>query len=196
MTATNESTVVLDRMVQAVERVRERLLRAVRALDSANVPYAVVNDNAVAAWVATIDEAAVRNTRDVDILLNRSDLDLATTAMEVAGFIHRQSMGVTMFLDGPDGKFRDAIHVLFAGEKVREEYVAAAARVEESEWLGQFQAIALEALVRMKLTSFRDKDRTHLRDMIEIELIDAAWCQRFIPELAMRLQDLFDHPEG
>ncbi len=196
MTATNESTVVLDRMVQAVRKVRTRLLRAVQALDAANVPYAVIDDKAVAAWVATIDEAAVRNSRDVDILLNRSDLDSATTAMEAAGFVHRQSMGVTMFLDGPDGKFRDAIRVLFAGEKVREEYLAAAASVEESERLGQFQASSLEALVRMKLTSFRDKDRTHLRDMIEIELIDATWCQRFIPELAARLQDLFDHPEG
>ena len=196
MTATNESTVILDRMVQAVEKVRERLLRTARALDAARVPYAIIGGNAVAAWVATIDEAAVRNTRDVDILLNRGDLDAATTAMEAAGFVHRQSMGVTMFLDGPDGKFRDAIHVLFAGEKVREEYVAAAARVEESQRLGQFQAISLEALVRMKLTSFRYKDRTHLLDMIEIELIDATWCQRFIPELAARLQDLFDHPEG
>jgi hypothetical protein len=116
--------------------------------------------------------------------------------MEAAGFKQRQSMGVTMFLDGPEGKFRDAIHVLFAGEKVREEYLAPAARVEESEWLGQFRAISLEALVRMKLTSFRDKDRTHLRDMLEIELIDATWCQRFIPELAARLQDLINHPEG
>lgn len=196
MTAANESTVVLDRMVQAVEKVRERLLRTARTLDAARVPYAIIGGNAVAAWVATVDEAAVRNTRDVDILLNRSDLDLATTAMEAAGFTRRQSMGVTMFLDGPEGKFRDAIHVLFAGEKVRDEYVAAAARVEESEWLGQFQAISLEPLVRMKLTSFRDKDRTHLRDMIEIELIDATWCQRFVPELATRLQDLFDHPEG
>ena len=196
MTAGNESTVVLDRMVQAVEKVRERLLRTARTLDAARVPYAIIGGNAVAAWVATVDEAAVRNTRDVDILLNRSDLNLATTAMEAAGFTRRQSMGVTMFLDGPEGKFRDAIHVLFAGEKVRDEYVAAAARVEESEWLGQFQAISLEPLVRMKLTSFRDKDRTHLRDMIEIELIDATWCQRFVPELATRLQDLFDHPEG
>lgn len=196
MTSGNESTVVLDRMVQAVEKVRERLLRTARTLDAARVPYAIIDGNAVAAWVATVDEAAVRNTRDVDILLNRSDLDLATTAMKAAGFTHRQSMGVTMFLDGPEGKFRDAIHVLFAGEKVRDEYVAAAARVDESEWLGQFQAISLEPLVRMKLTSFRDKDRTHLRDMIEIELIDATWCQRFVPELATRLQDLFDHPEG
>ncbi|HEY4262062.1 MAG TPA: hypothetical protein VGM98_17970, partial [Schlesneria sp.] len=70
MTAANESTVVLDRMVQAVEKVRERLLRTARALDAARVPYAIIGGNAVAAWVATVDEAAVRNTRDVDILLN------------------------------------------------------------------------------------------------------------------------------
>jgi hypothetical protein len=39
--------------------------------------------------------------------------------------------------------------------------------------------LSLEALVRMKLTSFRDKDRTHLRDMLEVELIDETWTKRF-----------------
>ncbi len=196
MTETNHSTVVLDRMVQAVEKVRERLLRTARTLDAAGVRYAVIGGNAVAAWVASVDEAAVRNTRDVDILLNRADLDAATSAMARAGFVLRQSMGVTMFLDGPEGKFRDAIHVIFAGEKVREEYIEPAARVDESEWLGQFRAISLEALVRMKLTSFRDKDRTHLRDLLELEMIDATWCRRYAPALAARLQELIDHPEG
>lgn len=196
MTETNESTVVLDRMVQAVEKVRERLLRTARTLDAAGIRYAVIGGNAVAAWVATVDEAAVRNTRDVDILLNRADLGAATTALATAGFVLRQSMGVTMFLDGPEGKFRDAIRVIFAGEKVRDDYIAPAARVEESEWLGQFRAISLEALVRMKLTSFRDKDRTHLRDLLELELIDATWCRRYVPELAARLQELIDDPEG
>lgn len=32
----------------------------------------------------------------------------------------------------------------------------------------------LEALVRMKLTYFRDKDRVHLRDMLRVGLIDAS----------------------
>lgn len=193
---TMEPTSILDRMVYAVEKVRERLLRAANALDVAGVKYAVIGGNAVAAWVATIDESAVRNTRDVDILLNRDDLEAATSAMSAAGFCPRQSLGVTMFLDGPDGKLRDAVHVIFAGEKVREEYVEPAASVDESEWLGQFRAISLEALVRMKLTSFRDKDRTHLRDMLDIELIDATWCTRFVPELGARLQDLVNTPEG
>ena len=58
----------LDRMVRAVEKVRERLLRATAALEKAGVPYAVAGGNAVAVWVTRVDESAVRNTRDVDIL--------------------------------------------------------------------------------------------------------------------------------
>ena len=48
----------------------------------------------------------------------------------------------------------------------------------------------------MKLTSFRDKDRTHLRDLIEVGLIDASWCSRVQPELALRLSQLLENPEG
>ncbi len=48
----------------------------------------------------------------------------------------------------------------------------------------------------MKLTSFRDKDRTHLRDLIEIGLVDATWPNRLPNELAARLQSILDHPEG
>ena len=54
----------------------------------------------------------------------------------------------------------------------------------------------LDALVRMKLTSYRDKDRTHLRDMLDVGLIDQSWVGRLPPELAARLQALIDNPEG
>jgi len=50
--------------------------------------------------------------------------------------------------------------------------------------------------VRMKLTSYRDKDRTHLRDLISVGLVDASWPRRFPQELADRLQQLLDNPEG
>ena len=43
---------LLDRMVLAVEKVRERLSRAAAALEKAGVPYAVIGGNAVAALVA------------------------------------------------------------------------------------------------------------------------------------------------
>ena len=48
----------------------------------------------------------------------------------------------------------------------------------------------------MKLTSFRDKDRTHLRDLLAVGLVDASWLTRLSPELAARLQQLIDTPEG
>ena len=55
------------RMIRAVEKVRERLRRAVAALEAAEVPYALVGGNAVAAWVSRVDEAAARNTQDVEM---------------------------------------------------------------------------------------------------------------------------------
>jgi hypothetical protein len=64
-----EESGVFDRMFAAAEKVRERLNRTCHALESAGIPYAIIGGNAVAAWVATIDDGAVRNTRDVDILL-------------------------------------------------------------------------------------------------------------------------------
>src|SRR5256885_3076787 len=107
-----------QRMIRAVEKVRDRLLRAVRALETAKIPYAVAGGNAVAAWVSRVDEAAVRNTQDVDILLRREDLERAKPALSAAGFVFRHAKSVDMFLDGPGAKARDAIHIVFAGEKV------------------------------------------------------------------------------
>src|SRR5437867_6424340 len=90
---------ILDRMERAVAKVRERLLRATAALNQAGIPYAVVGGNAVASWVATVDEGAVRNTRDVDILVRRSDLPALTVTLEAAGFVHDELLDVDMFRD-------------------------------------------------------------------------------------------------
>ena len=66
----------------------------------------------------------------------------------------------------------------------------------ESVSFKSYRVLSLEALVRMKLTSNRDKDRTHVRDMLSVGLIDASWPARFPPELAARLQHLIDTPDG
>ena len=66
----------------------------------------------------------------------------------------------------------------------------------ESESAGFFQVVGLEALVRMKLTAYRDKDRTHLRDMISVGHLDDAWPARLPPELGARLKKLLDDPNG
>jgi hypothetical protein len=185
-----------ERMIHAVEKVRARLDRAVAALEAARVPYAVAGGNAVAAWVSRIDEAAVRNTQDVDIVLRRADLDSAKAALSAAGFIFRHVKSVDMFLDGPNAKARDAIHIVFAGEKVSSDYVTASPDVTEVDSSGPFDVVDLEPLVRMKLTSYRLKDRVHLLDMINVGLIDDTWPSRFSGELGERLQSLLDNPDS
>ncbi len=186
----------LQGVVNAVEKVRLRLLKAAAALRAADVPYAIAGGNAVALWVSRVDEAAVRNTQDVDVLLRRQDFDLARTALEGAGFVHRHVAGMDVFLDSTTAKPRDAVHVVFANEKVRPHEPLANPDVSESEDAGPFHVIALHALVRIKLTAWRDKDRTHLRDLIDVGLIDATWIATLPPILADRLRQLLDTPLG
>jgi len=185
-----------ERMIRAVEKVRARLDRAAAALQGAGIPYAVAGGNAVAAWVSRVDEAAVRNTQDVDILLRREDLERAKAAMATAGFVFRHVKSIDMFLEGPGAKARDAVHVIFAGEKVSADSLAPSPDVNEVDTAGPFHVVDLEPLVRMKLTSYRLKDQVHLLDMINVGLIDVSWPNRFPPKLAARLQTLLDNPES
>lgn len=185
-----------QRIERGVEKVKDRLNRVAKALGDADVPYAVIGGNAVQIWVAQVDEAAVRNTRDVDIILNRSDLAHAKQALAVAGFTYRHVKGVDMFLDGPDAKARDAVHVVFAGEKVKDEYSEAVPDIQSLPMEKGLRTLPLDKLVRMKLTSYRLKDRVHLQDMIDVGLIDNTWPDRFPLELNKRLQSLIDNPDG
>src|ERR1043166_7225605 len=186
------SQVSWERMSNAIEKGRRRLMRASAALEKAGVPYAVAGGNAVAAWVSRVDEAAVRNTRDVDIMVRRSDFSAARSALEQAGFVYRHVAGVDMFLDDANAKARDAVHIVFAAEKVRPDYLEPAPDVSESEHTEAFSLRSLDALVRMKLTSFRDKDRMHLRDLIDVELVDRSWLNRIPASLRSRLEDLLN----
>ncbi len=192
-----------ENMSKGIEKVRDRLLRATRALDEAGIDYAVIGGNAVAAWVSRVDDSVVRNTRDVDLLVRRVDMKTITGAMAAAGFIHRSVsiLGgkgrIEMFLDGPGAKARDAVHLIFAGEKV------SPASPEPSPGVGQvdlsheeFRLLELDALVTMKLTSYRRKDQVHLLDMIEIGQLDASWLDRVPTSLRDRLQALLDDPDG
>ncbi len=202
MTVTALHPVSWKRMEQGIEQVRLRLEKAAGALRSAGVPYAVVGGNAVAAWVSRVDISAVRNTRDVDILLRRADIVRAKDALESAGFVHRRvaSLGkagaMDVFLDSADAKVRDAVHILWAGERVLPGAVEATPELGLTEAAEGFELIPLKDLVRMKLISFRDKDRMHLRDLASVGLVDDSWLADLSGTLAERLRAILDDPEG
>jgi hypothetical protein len=179
-----------DRYLMALEEVTHRMQRITAALEKAAVPYALVGGQAVALWVATKDPAAVRTTKDVDILLRREDLARARAAAD-AEFDYFEVMGVGMFLERSDPNPRKAVHIVWAGEKVRPEYPLPSPGLDEREELepGK-QTVALAGLVRMKLMSNRDQDRVHLRDLIEVGLVDRGLTADLPPDLAARLDAL------
>lgn len=185
-----------DRMVAAVEAARERVRRTTAALERAGIAYAIAGDNAVAAWVARVDRTAVRNTQDVDILVRRNNFDAVNRALSAVGFHHQEIAGVDCFIDGPDGGPRDAIHLIFANERVRPNHPAPAADVADAVPADDFAVLSLDALIRMKLNSYRDKDRMHLRDLIDVGLIDKSCLPQLQEAHRERLQQILDNPDG
>lgn len=175
----------------ALEDVTDRLERITAALERAGVPYALVGGQAVALWVATRDAAAVRTTKDVDILLRREDLPGARAAALSVDMEYFEVLGIGMFLDHDDPSPRRAVHLLWAGEKVRPEYPLSSPSIDERETLepGK-QVVTLPGLVRMKLMSNRDQDRVHLRDLIDVGLVGRELLASLPAELTARLDAL------
>src|SRR5947207_1839276 len=133
--------VALDRIDEAVEKVRERLLRATAALEQAGVGYAVIGGHAVASWVARLEPNLVRFTRDVDLVIRRGDYERVKAALESAGFVAPHAAGIEMFLEHPQGKARDGVHLLFAGERVRPDDLHPAADIEPFERSEHFRFV-------------------------------------------------------
>jgi hypothetical protein len=176
--------------VMALDDVTDRLYRLIRALEEKSVPYAVVGGQAVALWVATKEPAAVRTTKDVDLLIRRGDLPQARAAALSVEMDYFEVMGVGMFLDRKDPNPRHAVHLVWAGEKVRPEHELPSPGIDQRQPLSGIQAVALPGLVLMKLMSNRDQDRVHLRDMIEVGLLGRDILSQLPPLLAGRLEVL------
>jgi hypothetical protein len=185
-------TDVFDRMVEAVRRVRERIQRSTMALEIAGVPYVVIGEVAVAAWISKIDPSAARNTVAVDLLVHRRDFSKAKVALESVGFVHDDETGVELFLDGLSGKRREAVRLTFVAddEGSNESSILRNAVQHETFWIAP-----LETLVIAGLTAFRVLDRVLLRDLIDVGLVDESWIRRLGTEYGERLQSLLDNPE-
>jgi CO dehydrogenase/acetyl-CoA synthase delta subunit len=188
---------LLEKVDRAVEKVHERMLRTAHALQAAGVPFAVIGGNAVAIWVRSVDEGATRNTKDVDILLSRADLDRAKFAMDRAGFDMDVVNGVTLFLDRDDPMPSRGVHVVFVGEKVRPHYRYPAPDISDlTRSVEDIPAIGLRELLVMKLQANRDLDRVHVRDLLGVGLITDAIAESLPNDLRERLEAIRANPDG
>jgi len=175
----------------AVERVQERLRKVTAALNNAEIPYAVIGGNAVAVWVATADPGATRTTVDVDLLVEKNDLPRISAAFEELGFARHDLRRLVLFVDPDEPSKRAGVHLVWAGQKVRPSYAHPAPGVDEGVLVERgFRVLALPALLRMKLTSYRDLDRVHVKDMLRVGLLDAAVRATLPPDLAEKLDAL------
>jgi hypothetical protein len=185
---------LLDVGVRYMEQLKEKALRVSSALQAAGVAHAVIGGLAVAAHVARVDRKAERNTQDLDILLRKSDLEHAKKALEPLGYRFRKVMKLHAFMPKERGaSFVDGVHVIWSGEKVREDYLfptpdlsPRAATITE----GGIQYIGLLELVTMKLTSFRHKDITHVQDLMSLKLITRKIEDALPPGLQARLKQV------
>jgi hypothetical protein len=190
-----------ERMMRAVEKVKERLATTTAALEGAGVPYAVCGDFAVAAWVGSVDRSATRTCTQVEVVVRRSDFAAVEAALTGVGFVRRFAdqtgkKGVIAFLTEPGGKVRDAVFVIFAGERLMHNHSIPSPDVRESEVIEGIRALSLDALVRMELATPTALHGMRLRDLMDVGLVDESWRDRVPPELLPRLQHILDTPDG
>lgn len=88
------------------------------------------------------------------------------------------------------------MHLLYAAEKVRPEYPLPSPDVDPADEACGYRVISFEGLLQMELNAYHLKNRVHLRDFIEVGLLDATWLPKLIPEHAAKLQELLDNPDG
>src|SRR5277367_2458700 len=149
-----------------VERLHDVIKRLDYALTAAGIPYQTIGGYAIYCHVERIDPLAARLTRDVDVAINRLDLQRIAEAVKAYGFTYRHAAGVDMLVDANAPQARTAIHMVFAGEKVRAQYLEPVPGLSTPARTSSGVMIAPVAdLVRMKLTSFRLKDRVHVQDL-------------------------------
>lgn len=154
---------------------------------AAGVEYRLIGGLAVYLYVEQAAPDAGRLTRDIDIAVRRQDLARIAEVAPRFGLELRHVAGVDMLVRTGQPSARRAVHLVFASEKVRAEYLTPTPDMGPANTIGRFRLIPLADLVRMKLTSFRLKDQTHIKDLEEAGLLTPEIEAGLTPELLDRL---------
>jgi hypothetical protein len=142
-----------QQMFDLAQRVHE-------ALTEAGVEYRIVGGVAVFLHINELDPFAARLTPDVDVAIDRKDLEKIAAIAEPHGF--RYVDGAWVDAD----KTKSSVHFLFIGEKARPNHPEPVPGFSPPVVTKEGILLAPVAdLVRMKLTSFRQRDKAHIIDI-------------------------------
>jgi len=157
---------------RGLEQIVDVVRRFAEALASAGIPYRVVGGLGVFLHIERADPLLARLTRDVDVAVARADLHRIQDAVAAHGFAYRHAAGVDMFVDAANPRARSAVHLVFVGERIRDDYAEPVPPFSPAMRTSDGIMVAPVAdLLRMKLTSFRLKDRVHVQDLDRAGLI-------------------------
>lgn len=164
-------------------------------LELEDIPHELIGGLAVLVHVEEADPTHAMLTRDVDLMIQRSDLSKVVEIAERSGFRFRHSAGLDMLLFGETVSAKNAVHLIFSGEKVKSSQAAPnppIAPVRKQIFGRDVCVVPLVDLVRMKLSSYRLKDQVHLQVMDAAGLITPALEAGLSEEFRFRLRHIRD----
>jgi hypothetical protein len=175
---------------ERVEQLFDLAALVEKVFTDAGLEYRIVGGLAAYLYVEDAEPDAGRLTRDIDVTVKRGDLESIAEAAKRFGLAYRHAAGIDMLVREGQPSARRAVHLVFAGEKVRPEYCEPAPALGPCQVLRGLRVVPLADLVRMKLTSFRLKDQVHLQDLDAAGLITPETEAGLPPALAERLAEV------
>lgn len=169
-----------------VEQLFDVLQRVTQALSRAGIEYRLIGGLATFIHIQPLNALAARLTQDIDIAIDRRDLQAIAEAVGPFGFSFRNVAGVDMLVDAKQPKARSAVQLIFIGEKVLPDYLEPVPGFSSPVRTSEGVMLAPVAdLVRMKLTSFRLKDQVHIQDLDGVGLITVE-IERELPKVLQK----------
>ena len=188
---------LLEAYDKHLEQLTATAARVCNALREAGIDYRVVGGLAVLFHVQSRDPLAARLTKDVDLAIRRVDLPRIAEAVRGLGLEHRHVAGVDMLVDAVTPKARSGVHLLFAGERVRPTDLEPVPSLSDPGVDDNgILVTSIASIVRMKLISFRLRDRTHIIDMDSVGLITLEIETSLSDPLRERLQQVRAEERG
>ncbi len=175
---------------QGMYFVAEDLEKLLRLFEEAQVPFEVIGGVAVNAHLlAAAQRSRSFVTRDVDVLMHRSDLDRIKKVATQHGYQTKRMIGGYALI-GEGQHLSEAIHILFVGEKPKSSYPASNPQLNPQP-MSLFDltlpVAPLRDLLVLKLNSLRPKDIVHLEILDEVGFITREIEAELPSELQERL---------